>query len=103
MTGFTDWLQRRRGVLIVTGLLVAFPFVISFVVDGQGFGAVVNNEQGNARFLQGLAIVHPWARIAQVLFEGRLGGLIEDSAVEGVSGVGGRHRRHLVAGVVVFR
>jgi branched-chain amino acid transport system permease protein len=56
MTGFTDWLQRRRGVLIVTGLLVAFPFVISFVVDGQGFGAVVNNEQGNARFLQGLAI-----------------------------------------------
>ena len=54
--GLTGWLQRRRGVLITAALLVAFPFVISIVVDGQGLAAVWSNEQGNARFLQGLAI-----------------------------------------------
>ncbi len=55
-TGLTGWLQRRRGVLITAALLVAFPFIISIVVDGQGLAAVWSNEQGNARFLQGLAI-----------------------------------------------
>ena len=55
-TGPAGWLQRRRGLLILTVLLVAFPFVISVIVDGQGPSAVWNNEQGNARFLQGLAI-----------------------------------------------
>jgi branched-chain amino acid transport system permease protein len=33
-----------------------FPFLVSIIVDGAGVGAVFNNEQGNARFLQGLAI-----------------------------------------------
>lgn len=59
LTAFTErtnWLKRRRGVLLVTAALVAFPFVISIVVDGQGLAAVWNNDQGNARFLQGLAI-----------------------------------------------
>ena len=51
-----SWLQRRRGVLITTALLVVFPFVISIVIDGQGIGAVFANDEGNARFLQGLAI-----------------------------------------------
>ena len=54
--GFTGWLQRRRGLLILTAALVAFPFVISILIDGQGLSAVWANDQGNARFLQGLAI-----------------------------------------------
>jgi branched-chain amino acid transport system permease protein len=61
MTGWqavqqVGWLRRRRGVLIVTGLMVAFPFAVSVFVDGAGFGAVLANDEGNARFLQGLAI-----------------------------------------------
>lgn len=55
-TGFSGWLQRRRGLLILTASLVAFPFIISILVDGQGLSAVWSNDQGNARFLQGLAI-----------------------------------------------
>jgi branched-chain amino acid transport system permease protein len=54
--GILRVLRRRRGVLLVTAALVMFPFVISVVVDGQGLSAVWNNAQGNARFLQGLAI-----------------------------------------------
>jgi branched-chain amino acid transport system permease protein len=50
------WLRRRRGLLITVVALLAFPFFISIVVDGQGIGAVFANDQGNARFLQGLAI-----------------------------------------------
>jgi branched-chain amino acid transport system permease protein len=48
--------RRRRGVVTMAVLLVLFPFVISLVVDGQGVSAVWTNTQGNARFLQGLAI-----------------------------------------------
>ncbi len=50
------WLPVRRGLLLVTGLMVMFPFLVSIVVDGQGIGAVLANDEGNARFLQGLAI-----------------------------------------------
>ncbi len=50
------WWVRRRGLLIVTGLMVLFPFLVSILVDGAGVSAVINNDQGNARFLQGLAI-----------------------------------------------
>lgn len=49
-------IARRRGVLLFSALIVAFPFLVSLLVDGAGFGAVVENAQGNARFLQGLAI-----------------------------------------------
>lgn len=52
----TAWLKRRRVLLIVTALAVAFPFLISLFIDHQGLGAVTSNAQGNARFLQGLAI-----------------------------------------------
>lgn len=51
-----SWLRRRRGVLIGVALMVVFPFVVSILVDGAGIGAVLANEEGNARFLQGLAI-----------------------------------------------
>ena len=55
-TGLAGRARRRRGLLASMALLVAFPFVISIVIDGQGLGAVINNDLGNARFLQGLAI-----------------------------------------------
>ncbi len=55
-TGLAGWFRRRRGLLASIAMLVAFPFIISIVVDGQGFSAVINNDLGNARFLQGLAI-----------------------------------------------
>jgi len=54
--GFGALLRRRRGVMIVVALLVLFPFAVSLIVDGAGLSAVWNNDQGNARFLQGLAI-----------------------------------------------
>lgn len=54
--GFAGWLRRRRGLLTMVALLIAFPFLVSIIVDGQGLGAVLANDQGNARFLQGLAI-----------------------------------------------
>ena len=51
-----EWLSRRRSLLSVTVLMVAFPFIVSLVVDGNGVSAVLGNGQGNALFLQGLAI-----------------------------------------------
>jgi len=53
---FGEWLKRRRGLIAAIVALVLFPFVISIVIDGQGPAAVINNDLGNARFLQGLAI-----------------------------------------------
>ncbi len=50
------WFRQRRGLLTMAGLAVLFPFVISLVIDGQGPSAVITNADGNARFLQGLAI-----------------------------------------------
>lgn len=49
-------ITHRRGLLMATTLAVLFPFVVSVVIDRQGPGAVLTNEFGNARFLQGLAI-----------------------------------------------
>jgi branched-chain amino acid transport system permease protein len=49
------WLKRRRVLLAVTVLAVAFPFIIS-LIDGNGFDEVLMNEKGHALFLQGLAI-----------------------------------------------
>mgnify|MGYP001812135752 CR=1 FL=1 len=54
--GFLAVMRRRRGVLVVIGLLFLFPFLVSFIVDGAGPSAVWSNAQGNAKFMQGLAI-----------------------------------------------
>jgi branched-chain amino acid transport system permease protein len=54
--GLADWWQRRRFLVLGAALMVAFPFIVSVLIDGQGFGAVFENAEGNARFLQGLAI-----------------------------------------------
>jgi len=50
------WLSRRRWLVVGVLALLAFPFAVSLIADGAGAGAVLNNEDGNARFLQGLAI-----------------------------------------------
>lgn len=55
-TGVAGWVRRRRGVIAFALFIVAFPFLVSVLVDGAGIDAVLGNSQGNARFLQGLAI-----------------------------------------------
>ena len=55
-TGLSGWLASRRGVIAFAAFILAFPFLVSFLIDGAGFTAVFENSQGNARFLQGLAI-----------------------------------------------
>jgi branched-chain amino acid transport system permease protein len=50
------WVSRRRWLVLAVLGAVAFPFVVSVVVDGASPGAVLENADGNARFLQGLAI-----------------------------------------------
>ena len=46
-SGLRGWLSHRRGLLIVAGLMVLFPFIVSIVVDGNGIGAVFANDDGN--------------------------------------------------------
>jgi branched-chain amino acid transport system permease protein len=48
--------SRHRWLIVVVLVLVAFPFLVSLLIDGAGPGAVLTNQNGNARFLQGLAI-----------------------------------------------
>lgn len=55
-SGLIDVLRNRRGLVGFAALIVAFPFLVSALVDGAGVAAVLENSQGNARFLQGLAI-----------------------------------------------
>jgi len=47
--------QRYRWVLLAAVAMVLFPFVVA-IIDGQSPAAVLNNDTGNARFLQGLMI-----------------------------------------------
>ncbi len=48
-------LKENRGLLGTLLALVLFPFFVA-LLDGQGPTAVLNNEIGNARFMQGLLI-----------------------------------------------
>ncbi len=50
------WIVRHRLLLLGVLAAVLFPFVIAIVVDGAPISAVWENADGNAKFLQGLAI-----------------------------------------------
>jgi branched-chain amino acid transport system permease protein len=47
--------HRYRFVLLAFALMALFPFAVA-ILDGQSPAAVLNNEIGNARFMQGLMI-----------------------------------------------
>ncbi|GMQ77948.1 MAG: branched-chain amino acid ABC transporter permease [Anaerolineae bacterium] len=50
-----DLLKANSGLIAVFLILLAFPFIVA-LLNGQSFSAVLNNETGNAKFLQGLMI-----------------------------------------------
>jgi len=54
-SGIIHWLKSNRGLLIVLVLMILFPFIVA-IIDGQSPTAVLNNETGNAKFMQGLMI-----------------------------------------------
>jgi branched-chain amino acid transport system permease protein len=56
VTSRRPWLVRHRMLLLGVLAAVLFPFVVSVVVDGAPLAAVWENADGNAKFLQGLAI-----------------------------------------------
>lgn len=47
--------QRYRWVLLAAVAMLLFPFVVA-IIDGQSPAAVLSNDTGNARFMQGLMI-----------------------------------------------
>lgn len=49
-------IRARWGLVSFAALIVLFPFAVSILIDRAGVSAVLENGQGNARFLQGLAI-----------------------------------------------
>ena len=54
-SGIINWIKTNRGLLIVLVLMILFPFIVA-LIDGQSPTAVLNNETGNAKFMQGLMI-----------------------------------------------
>ncbi len=54
-TGLVHWLKANWSLLAALIFMVLFPFIVA-VVDGQPLTAVLNNETGNAKFMQGLMI-----------------------------------------------
>ena len=50
-----DWLKSNTGLVVVFLILLVFPFIVA-LLDGQSFSALLANETGNAKFLQGLMI-----------------------------------------------
>ncbi|MFN2125770.1 MAG: branched-chain amino acid ABC transporter permease [Candidatus Promineifilaceae bacterium] len=53
--GIGAWIKRHGGLILLFFALLALPFVVA-LLDGQSFSAVLNNETGNAKFVQGLMI-----------------------------------------------
>jgi branched-chain amino acid transport system permease protein len=54
-TGLAHWFKNNRGVLAVFVLMLLFPFIVA-ALDGRSPASVINNETGNAKFMQGLMI-----------------------------------------------
>jgi branched-chain amino acid transport system permease protein len=48
-------LVKQRGALLILTALLVLPFLVG-LLDGDSPGAVWNNESGNSKFIQGLAI-----------------------------------------------
>lgn len=53
--GLVGWLKGNAGVLGGLLIMILFPFIVAWL-NGQGVTAVLNNETGAARFMQGLMI-----------------------------------------------
>lgn len=53
--GIGNWLKTNAGLLAILLFFILFPFLIA-IFDGQSPAAVLTNETGSARFLQGLMI-----------------------------------------------
>ncbi|MCA9874607.1 MAG: hypothetical protein KC441_13150, partial [Anaerolineales bacterium] len=54
-TGLAHWFKANWGILAAFVFMLLFPFIVA-IVDGQPLTAVLNNETGNAKFMQGLMI-----------------------------------------------
>ncbi|MBK7917593.1 MAG: branched-chain amino acid ABC transporter permease [Chloroflexi bacterium] len=54
-TGLVSWFKANWGLLATLVVMILFPFIVA-VIDGQPLTAVLNNENGSAKFLQGLMI-----------------------------------------------
>lgn len=54
-TGVGAWIKKNAGLIILFFALLALPFVVA-LLNGQSFADVLNNETGNAKFVQGLMI-----------------------------------------------
>lgn len=53
--GITVWLKNNAALLISLFLLLALPFIVA-IIDGQSIGDMLANENGRAKFIQGLSI-----------------------------------------------
>ncbi|MDX1415294.1 MAG: branched-chain amino acid ABC transporter permease [Candidatus Promineifilaceae bacterium] len=49
------WLKSNRGLILLFLIMLVLPFIIA-LVDGQSITDVLQNETGNAKFVQGLLI-----------------------------------------------
>lgn len=54
-TGLAHWFKNNWGVLAGFVLMLLFPFIVA-AIDGHPPSSVLNNETGNAKFMQGLMI-----------------------------------------------
>jgi len=54
-SGIVVWLKKNAALLISLILLLALPFILA-ITDGQSIGDMLANENGQAKFIQGLMI-----------------------------------------------
>jgi branched-chain amino acid transport system permease protein len=53
--GVAGWLKGNAGLLGGLLIMILFPFIVAWL-NGQGITAVLNNETGTSKFMQGLMI-----------------------------------------------
>lgn len=54
-SGLRSWVQGNLGLLLLVGVLILLPFGVA-LVTGDSIQALLNNQAGNAKFIQGLLI-----------------------------------------------